>query len=249
MPEEYTPGHTANAVDFMARRTLASHGAFAQPYLSGRQAILDLGCGPGTITCDLAEAAAGATVVGVDAGESPLERGREEAERRRLGQVRFEQASAYELPFADHSFDLVFSHALFEHLAQPAEALAEVFRVLRPGGVAALCSPDWGGFLLAPPSEELAAAVRAYEGLQGANGGDIHAGRKLGGWLHEAGFHSVKAGARYEVYESSAVIADYLALQLEARGLSDEAGILRQWSAIPHSMFAQAWASAVGFKP
>src|SRR5271166_6550936 len=52
--EIYTPGYDRTAIDFMRRRTIASHGHFIQPLLKPGMRILDLGCGPGTITLDIA---------------------------------------------------------------------------------------------------------------------------------------------------------------------------------------------------
>ena len=94
----------------------------------------------------------------------------------------------YSLPFAEADFDAAFSHALFEHLAEPLKALAELRRVLKPGGCVGLRSPDWGGFVLHPWSERLAGAIADYQELQRSNGGDVFARRKLAAWLKEAGF-------------------------------------------------------------
>ena len=66
MRERYTPGHTPNAVDFMSRRTLDSHGAFFMPLLTNGIVVLDCGSGPGTITCDIAQRIPRGRVVGVD---------------------------------------------------------------------------------------------------------------------------------------------------------------------------------------
>lgn len=144
---------------------------------------------------------------------------------------------------------MVFSHALLEHLGEPARAVAEFSRVLRPGGVLAVCSPDWGGFLLAPPSDELAGAIAAYTSLQTRNGGDVCAGRKLPGLLSEAGCEDIQPLARYEIYESLELIGNYLALQLEGEGESTHASTLREWARCLYGMFAQAWVSCTGRKP
>lgn len=247
--EQYTPGHTANAVGFMAKRTLDSHGAFFLPALSNGMAVLDCGCGPGSITCDIAERFPGATVVGVDADESQILLAAENARIRGLLNVKFRVDSAYDLSFRSRSFDAVFSHALLEHLREPDRAAAEFHRVLRPGGVVGVCSPDWGGFLLSPPSTELTEAIDDYENLQTANGGDVHAGRKLSGLLESAGFENLAMYARYEVYESLAFIGEYLALQLERADMIAQASTLRRWAAKPNGMFAQAWVSCLGRKP
>ncbi len=105
-----------------------------------------------------------------------------------------------------------------EHLTFPGKALAEFHRVLKPGGAIGLCSPDWDGFVVAPPSPELDTALSAYRMLQTKNGGDVLAGRKLGSYLSAAHFHSVRMQARYECYSTLPLIGDYLALQLHQAG-------------------------------
>lgn len=84
-----------------------------------------------------------------------------------------------------------------EHLSEPELALGEMFRVLRPQGVIGLSSPDWGGFILSPPSNKLCNAVQEYMALQTRNGGDVEVGRKLGIYLGNAGFETVEMSARY----------------------------------------------------
>lgn len=246
-PEAYTPGYSSNAVDFMARRTAESHAAFVLPLLKPRQRLLDCGCGPGGITVGLAQRVAPGEVVGIDVGGPQLERARERANA--VGaKASFREANVYALPFSEGQFDGVFSHALFEHLAEPLRALGEIRRVLKAGGFVALRSPDWGGFVLHPWSEQIASALADYQALQRANGGDVHAGCKLSGWLRAAGFQRVHPSAAYEIYPDTTLIAEYLAEQLDAKGKHDSAAILRSWAKEPDAMFAQAWFEAVGFK-
>ena len=249
MQDRYTPGHTSNAVDFMSRRTLDSHGAFFIPLLAGGMSVLDCGSGPGTITCDIAERIPNGRVVGVDNDRTQVRLATETAKRRKLHNAEFRLASAYELPFASESFDAVFSHALLEHLGNPDRAISEFRRVLRPGGVVGLTSPDWGGFLISPPSEPLYAAIGRYEELLISNGGDPYVGRKLGLLLENAGFEAVAMKARYEVYESLGFVGEYLAFQLEHAGETQHATTLREWASTPNGMFAQAWVSCTGRKP
>lgn len=247
--ETYTPGHNPNASDFMAKRTLESHGAFFLPYLEKGLSVLDCGCGPGSITIGIAARAAPGEVIGVDFAESQVERAKAAASASGADNVRFQAADAYSLPFDGNRFDRVFSHALMEHLAEPVRALRELYRTLKPGGVMGVCSPDWGGFILSPPSSALSRAVEAYMALQSRNGGDVHAGRKLGLHLEAAGFKQVRASARYECYPSLEFIGEYLALQLEREGDQHSAMTFRGWSQRGDGMFAQAWIAAVGMKP
>src|SRR5258708_2941143 len=247
--EIYTPGHTQNASDFMANRTLESHGAFFLPYLTPGLSVLDCGCGPGSITMGIAASIAPGEVVGIDFAPSQIERARAAAAREGRRNVRFETGDAYSLPFESGRFDRVFSHALMEHLADPVAALRELCRILKPGGVIGVCSPDWGGFVLSPPSPELSRAVEAYTAMQSKNGGDVGAGRKLGRHLAAAGFAAVRISARYECYPSLEFIGEYLASQLEREGDAQSAATLRDWSQEKEGLFAQAWVSAVGVKP
>jgi hypothetical protein len=90
--------------------------------------------------------------------------------------------------------------------------------VSRPGGMIGVCSPDWGGFILTPPSEALTAAVQAYQELQRGNGGDPLAGRRLGTHLAAAGFNHIRLDARYERYLRAERIAGYLARHAHRRG-------------------------------
>jgi SAM-dependent methyltransferase len=245
MDERYTPGHSANATAFMAARSFSSHGEFIKPYLNQGMKVLDCGCGPGAISVGLAEAVGPAGhVTGIDFGESQIE----VAKTRATPNLRFRVASIYELPFEDGAFDLVFSHALFEHLADPVRGVAEIRRVLRPGGVAGLCSPDWGGFILSPTDDQVESAIARYRMLQEKNGGQTQAGRHLGSWLAAGGLTTQKIKARYECYPDSRVIAEYLALQLEQSGDNDCGATLRAWAQLTSSLFAQAWVSAIAVK-
>ncbi|MBV8278366.1 MAG: methyltransferase domain-containing protein, partial [Verrucomicrobia bacterium] len=180
MDEQYTPGHSANATAFMAARSFNSHGEFIRAYLELGMKVLDCGCGPGAISVGLAEAVGeSGHVTGIDFAESQIGI----AKTRAISNLSFQIASVYELPFEDEAFDLMFSHALFEHLADPVRGVREIRRVLRTGGIAGLCSPDWGGFILSPTDDAVETAITRYRMLQEKNGGQTRAGRQLGSWI------------------------------------------------------------------
>lgn len=244
--ENYTPGYTQNASDFMAQRSAKTHAAFLLPHLRDSLRLLDCGCGPGSVTCDFARILAAGRVTGVDREESQIERARNRAASQQLQNASFQVGSIYELPFPEASFDVVFAHAVFEHLAPPAAALAELHRVLAPGGLIALRSPDWGGFIVAPATDGLQTAISRYMEIQTANGGDVHVGRKFPGLLRSAGFQSCSFSATYECYQSPPFIGEYLALRLAASGAQAEAEALREWSRHPDAVFAQAWCEILG---
>lgn len=244
--ENYTPGYTQNASDFMAQRSAHTHAAFLLPHLRDSLRLLDCGCGPGSMTCDFARIVPSGHVTGIDREESQIERARSRATRQQLHNVAFEVGSIYELPFPDASFDVVFAHAVFEHLSSPAAALAELHRVLALDGIVALRSPDWGGFIVAPDTHGLQSAINRYIEIQTANGGDVYVGRKLPGLLRSAGFESLSFSASYECYQSPPFIGEYLAQRLASSDAHAEAEALREWSRHPDAVFAQSWCEILG---
>lgn len=256
--EQYTPGHSGNAVAFMSRRSAETHAGFLLPHLRSGMEVLDCGCGPGTITVGLAQRVAPGLVTGIDQSEAQCEVATAHAQEEGVENVRFQAASIYSLPFSAGQFDAVFVHAVFEHLGEPQRATQELFRVLRPGGVIGLRSPDWAGFLLEPESEEAEAALDCYEALQTRNGGTPHAGRKLSRWLRAAGFENITPSITGECHVEASIPAEYLALRLDAAGTSGEvspeeaerhAANLRAWGSHPDALFLSAWCEAVGFRP
>ncbi len=246
--ETYTPGHSTNATAFMAARTVESHAAFVLPLLERGLEVLDVGCGPGTITQGIAEHVLPGRVTAIDLDPVQVAHAARLAEGREQTNLRFVAGSVYELPFPDASFDLVFSHALFEHLSNPRGALAEIRRVLRPGGLIALSSPDWDAFEMRNATPEAEAALGAYRELQERNGGDTRAGRRLMRLLQEGEFGLIRQGQQFENYESATRIATYLALQLDAAGNPGSARALLDWSTEPGAELFGCWKHAIGIK-
>lgn len=249
MSETYTPGHSEQAIAFMSRRRLDPNGAFFLRFLQPGISLLDCGCGPGSITCDIAQRIAPGKVIGLDASAGALRLAAQRAQELGIGNLALQEGSVYSLPFPDASFDAVFSHALLEHLSQPQRAVNEFFRVLRPGGALGVCTPDWGGFIVTPETPQLRAAIEAYRKLQNRNGGDVLTGRRLGDYFATAGLRRIEQQARYESYEPRVTIGDFLAMNLEETGDAANAATWRAWARAERGMFAQAWVSCTGVKP
>jgi ubiquinone/menaquinone biosynthesis C-methylase UbiE len=110
-------------------------GTFLTPHLRAGMRLIDCGCGPGSITVDLAGIVAPGEVIGVDRREDALTHARMLARERGIANVAFEAANIYQLPYADGSFDAAFTCAVLQHLAAPLAALKEIRRVLKPDGV------------------------------------------------------------------------------------------------------------------
>ena len=184
----YTHGHHESVMRSHRWRTAENSAAYVLPHLSPGASVLDVGCGPGTITADFAARVAPGTVTAVEINAEALEMAREEVARRGLDNVRFAVADVHALDFPDDSFDVVHAHQVLQHVADPVSALKEMRRVCRPGGVVAARDGDYGGFRWFPEVPALDDWLVAYERLATANGGAPDGGRRLLSWARAAGF-------------------------------------------------------------
>src|SRR5262249_56135175 len=116
---------------------------FLLPHLRPDMRLLDVGCGPGSITRGLAEHLTAGNVVGLDLSRETLEGARRDAVARGLKNLRYEEGSVYELQFPDGSFDVAYAHQVLQHLRGRGLALRELLRVVKPGGVAPGPEGDW----------------------------------------------------------------------------------------------------------
>ncbi|KIW15005.1 hypothetical protein PV08_07792 [Exophiala spinifera] len=185
----YTHGHHSSVVNDHARRTANDSAAFLIPHIRPTHKILDLGCGPGTITADLAALVPQGSVVGGDAVSSVLEQASSHAASRGLGNVSFRTVDGNDLPFADDTFDVVYCHQLLQHVKDPVGILREMRRVAKSdGGIVAAREADYASFALYPFPPEIRRWAELYQLVARANGGEPDAGRHLHVWARRAGF-------------------------------------------------------------
>lgn len=184
--ERYTHGYHPAIVGSYTRRTAENSAAFLLPRLGPDAEVLDVGSGPGTITVGLARRAA--RVVGLDMSAEMVEAASDLAAREKLANVTFEVGSAYDLPFDDGTFDVVYTHQVLQHLADPVSALVEFRRALRPGGLVAVRDSDYATMVHAPVEPAIERWLDLYHRVHAANGGDADAGRHLLSWVLAAGF-------------------------------------------------------------
>jgi SAM-dependent methyltransferase len=188
----YTHGHHESVLRSHTWRTAANSAAYLLPRLAPGQRVLDVGCGPGTITADLAEVVAPTgAVVGIDASASVVA----EASSRAADRFSCAVADVFSLPFDDGSFDVVHAHQVLQHLPDPVAALREMKRVLRPGGVLAVRDSDYGAFTWAPASSAWSRWLALYHEVTRRNGADADAGRSLLAWVRAAGFVGIEPGS------------------------------------------------------
>jgi SAM-dependent methyltransferase len=191
--ETYTHGHHESVLRSHSWRTIENSAAYVLPHVRTGLDVLDVGCGPGTITIDFARRVADGTVVGVDSSSDVLEAARRAADE--VSNVRFEAGDVYALEYPDDRFDIVHAHQLLQHLADPVAALREMRRVCKAGGVIAVRDADYASFAWAPLDGRLDDWLALYRSVARANGGEPDAGRHLLGWAHAAGCRNVEASA------------------------------------------------------
>lgn len=263
--EVYTHGHHPVVVAAHARRTAAEAAAFLLPSLAPGMAVLDVGCGPGSITRGLAEAVGPTgSVVGIDNSSHAIDLAREE---RHQPWLRFEAASVYELPFADATFEVAYGHQVLQHLTDPIAALSEIRRVLRTDAMVAVRDADYGTMTHYPATPELEDWLELYHEVARANGGEPDAGRRLGEWVAAAGFESPLITTSTWTYATPAERKEWAELWadrvIESRfgdravelGLADRAMLARiaegwhRWANTENAWFAFVHGEIIARKP
>ena len=154
-----------------------------------------MGCGPGTLTCDLADRVAPGPVVGLDSSEEVVAAAAAEAAQRGTANVTFAVGDVYGLDAADDSYDVVHAHQVLQHLTDPVAALVELRRVVRPDGLVAVRDSDYAAFTWAPADPRLTRWLDLYHQVTECNGAEADAGRHLPAWVRAAGFTEVEVGS------------------------------------------------------
>lgn len=259
MTGDYTHGHHASVLRAHGSRTAATSAAYLLPHLRPGTSLLDVGCGPGTITADLALAVAPARVVGIDASEAPLVQARQLETT-----AEFSTGDVYDLGYEDGAFDVVHAHQVLQHLTDPVAALREMRRV--SAALVAVRDADYETFTWWPAEPRLDRWLDLYRRLARHNGAEPDAGRHLTTWAAEAGFTRVDGSATAWCYTSSAdrvwwaetwaerVVESAYAEQALAAGLADAAELTdlaagwRAWGRERHGFFGMLHAEVLAWR-
>lgn len=165
------------------------------------QAAMDLGCGPSGIIELLAERVSpGGRVVGLDADPVHVAMARELARQRGLGHVDIMAADARGTGLPSGTFDLVHARTLLVTVPEPAQVLAEMVRLARPGGWIASLEPDAEYSLCHPPHPGWTRVSEIFQAAFSRNGADLVIGRRLAELYREAGLTDIGVEARANVY-------------------------------------------------
>ncbi len=258
-----TPGMSRD----YATRTADQQAAFVLPYLRPGMNLLDVGCGPGTITLGLAQAVAPGHVTGIDHDTAHTEAARALAAERGVSNVTVQVGDVLSLPFEESTFDAAFENNVFIHLSQHAPQVAEeVYRVLKPGGFFAARDADASAVVWGNLSDSIQQFDKLFIPWHHSRGSDITLGRRLPSILREAGFidivKSVSADTKGtpEAVRSHAEISIFLldgpfGHDIVDKGWADKATVERlkkdfhAWGEHPDSFFANVHVEVIGWKP
>jgi len=255
----YTHGHHESVLRGHRRRTAEDSAGYLLPHLRPGMSVLDVGCGPGTITIGLAARVAPGLVTAVELTDAALGLARDEARKRNQANIAFVTSDIHALNFPDDTFDVVHAHQVLQHVADPVRALRELRRVCAPNGFVAVRDADYAGFIWFPQLPSLDRWRELYERAARANGGQPDAGRRLLSWAQDAGFEDITPTASMWCFATAEtrdwwgrmwadrIVESALAHQLVGSGLAtivdlddissawlDWAAARNAWLAIPH---------------
>ncbi len=252
--DTYTHGHHSSVLASHSWRTAKNSAGYLLAHLLPGQRLLDVGCGPGTISLDLA--ALVAHVVAIDSGEAAVEAATANQAAVGATNISFEVGDTYSLKFEDASFDVVHAHQVLQHLSDPVAALREMKRVCRPGGVVAVRDADYGGMFWSGADERMDRWREIYRKVAYRNDAEPDAARHMLAWAAEAELSSVTPSVETWLFAtpemrgwwastwaercvSSAFGDQAVQYGLATRDeMADIADCWRQWARNSHSWFA-----------
>ena len=232
----YTQGHTDEVTSSHKQRTITTSAQFLLPHLKPHFSLLDVGCGPGTITVGFTEHLPSGSVTGIDISDTLISQISSTFPPSKYPKLKFEVGNVLDgLKYDDETFDVVYTHQTILHIPDPVKAMKEARRVLKPGGMLAMREsdhPDW--YPDCPGMKKSMDALHKMVISTGAPG--FGGGRKIHAWARQAGFERSKmhltgsASMRNGEQERRADVERQIA-KLRGKGVGDkfkELGILNE---------------------
>ena len=189
MPREtYLHGHHRTVLSAHSARTAEDAAAFLLPYLETGMKVLDVGCGPGTITVGLAERVGDSgSVLGVDISEGLSEAWAKRLEESAATNLEFRVDDIYDSNLEPDQFDVVYAHQILQHLGEPVGALRSAAGLAKVDGLVGVREVDWGTFAAWPDLQAIRDFREVYDAVAIRNGGTPNAGRHMLKWMEAAG--------------------------------------------------------------
>ena len=259
---DYAMGYSNIFMEMLQQRSAPRNAGHLLPILKPGMTLLDLGCGPGSITSGLAAAVHPGKTHGVDLNEEQLGLARRQAQELGLDNLEFHQSNALRLPFPNQHFDAVHCHGFLMHSPCIKAQLAEILRVLKPRGILASRDMDVPTSFITPAALSHQIFGMLTEVMR-REGGDPWMGRHLKVFFLNAGLVEVETGFNTDHFTLPEEV-EFLAEFLLEWGLSPEFMArtgnsprdfdqwreqVEQWSQHPGAVGCFHFGHAVGRKP
>ena len=191
----YTHGHSDAVLRSHRSRTAANSAAYLVPSLEAGMRLLDVGCGPGTLTADLARLVAPAEVIGVDVSADVVAEATAFAAEAGIDNVSFRAGDIRDAGLEPASFDVVHAHQVLQHVSDPVGVLVTMKSLARPGGIVAARDSIYSSFGWYPTDPRLDRWLEVYLAVTKRNGADADAGTRLLAWAKAAGLKDITASS------------------------------------------------------
>jgi SAM-dependent methyltransferase len=195
-------------------RVSADGHAFFVQYLKPGMRALHIGCGDGRETVKLLDCVPGGKVVGLDDDSAAIRAARRRVAWREDDAITFETGPLTSLPFESDSFESIYISSLLNEMPEPAAALAEIMRVLRPGGALGARHTVASSRVMTIESPDIAEGLARLDAVRRDMGGDPDFGLRQPGLMRAAGLINLRVTT-----STDQALEEDLLEELEARGL------------------------------
>ena len=204
MTDIYIMGYSEAYLRILSARSAAGTCGYLMPYLKPGLRVLDVGCGPGSISVGLAEGIVPGELHGIDIEPSQVEMAAQAAVDRGVSNAEFSVADLRDLPFENGSFDVVHCNDTLAFIPDTEAALNEIKRVLKSGGILGWREIIMDLFMIHPDPDPHPAsqAYAVFADTLESDDGHPQMGKELAEHLGRAGFTDIRVSASFEMFAS-----------------------------------------------
>ena len=260
-------GYHEAMLRLLRKRNAETKADHLLPHLKPGFRVLDLGCGPGTISVGLANAVDPGQLHGVDIEESQVRLATQTARALGCQNATFHRADVLDLPFKDGYFDAAFCNSVLMHVPDTRRALSEVNRVLKPNGVFACREMVASSTFISPRFENGRTIWGTFADMIRVKGGHPDMGRDLKAAFVEAGFTNIRATVVFDSHGTDGEVEELYDMlggwffseetmsEATSSGMAtpddfdDSQLALERWRSHPGAFGATASGEAIGWKP